>query len=129
MSDGIRHIEISFPEAVELTEQDQKDFVALAARICDRYAAAHLGRVMWPFGIGLKITVNPMMLGDDEPIPFDATTFQVECHERADYACKCARCGKPQGDHKGLIVDPPAGDCEFEPASPAKPRPDLKVIK
>lgn len=110
-------IEIGFPEAVEVSDDDQQALVELVSRICDRYEASHVGRVMWPFGVGYKMLANPMMLSDDDPIPFDESTFSIECSERADYEWPCAKCGKPQGDHQGHIVDPPAGACEFEPQS------------
>lgn len=108
-------IEITFPEFVELSEDDQRDLVELISRICDRYETANAGRVMWPFDIGFKMLANPMMLSDDEPIPFDESTFSIECSERADYNWPCAKCGKLQGDHQYHMIDPPAGDCEFEP--------------
>lgn len=111
----IASIEVNFPEFVELSEQDQRDLVDLVARICRRYEMQNIARVMWPFGIGYKMLCNPMMLSDDEPIPFDDSTFQIECSERADYRWPCAKCGIEQGDHKGHIIEPKAGDCEFEP--------------
>lgn len=108
-------LEVTFPCGVEVTNDDQQILDALAAEICSRYERANPGRVMWPFGHGFKMTCNPMMLSDEEPIPFDETTYQVECAERADFAWVCAKCGKEQGDHKDNITDPPAGDCDFEP--------------
>lgn len=111
----IRRIEIDFPEPVALRDDDRRTLDALLARICRRYEDQHPGRVMWPFGSGARMLANPLMLSDDEPIPFDDTIYHVEIAERADYECPCAHCGKPQGDHAGHIVDPPAGACEFAP--------------
>lgn len=68
---------------------------------------------MWAFGIGQKMLSNPLFVGDDEPLQFDSSCFSIECHERADYNWPCVRCGKPQGDHKYHIIQPPAGDCKF----------------
>jgi hypothetical protein len=110
-------IEISFPETVEVSDDDQRALIELVARICAGYEKANVGRVMWPFGFGFKMLANPMMLSDDEPIPFDESTFAIECSERADYEWPCAKCGKEQGDHQGHITNPPAGACEFEPQS------------
>lgn len=108
-----RAIEIGFPEDVEITSEDQQKLVSLVGDICRRWQEAHPGRVMWPFGIGLKMLANPMMLSDDEPIPFDENTFSIECSERADYEWTCTKCGHPQGDHKDCITEPPAGACDF----------------
>lgn len=106
MTGLISAIEITFPEQVELTQQDQKDILALITRMTDRYCETHPGRTMWAFGVGQKI-VNL------DTMQFDTSTFAIECAERADYQWPCAKCGKPQGDHKGHITQPPAGDCEF----------------
>jgi len=106
-------IEITFPEPVEFTQQDQSDLLALVTRITDRYCATHPGRTMWAFGVGQKMLSNPFLTGDDQPLEFDARVFSIECSERADYQWPCTKCGKPQGDHKGHIVSPPAGDCDF----------------
>ena len=39
-------------------------------------------RVMWPFGQSFKMTVHPLMLSDDEPIPFDESCYEIEVVER-----------------------------------------------
>lgn len=114
---GIRSIEVTFSALVELTQQDQQDIVAILSRICNRYESENPHRVMWPFGIGMKMTVNPLMLSDDEPIPFDDEVFSVECAERANYDWPCEACGKKQDEHNHLTVDPAAGKCEYKPAS------------
>lgn len=111
---GFRAIEISFPSAVELTNADQQALVSLISEICRRYEANRPGRVMWPFGIGMKLLTNLMAHSDDEPLEFDEGVFSIECSEREDYDWKCAKCGRPQGDHSHCYMpDPPAGDCEF----------------
>jgi hypothetical protein len=112
-----RSIEIDFGQPVRLTREDEIAFVELAARICDRYKSENPGRTMWPFGIGDKMLTNPFMASDDEPLEFDETVFHIDCHEREDFEAKCVKCGHRQGDHKGLILDPPAGDCIFQAAT------------
>lgn len=113
----IRRIEINFPEPVVLTENIQRRLDAIAAELCRAYEAMNPGRVMWPFGQGFKITYMPMTREDEETrgIEFDDDTFEIQCSEREDYKWPCAKCGHEQGDHKGCIIDPPAGDCDFEP--------------
>lgn len=114
---AIRRIEINFPHPVELTNDQQRRLDAIAGEMCKTYEALHPGRVMWPFGCGFKITYMPMTREDEEArgIEFDDDTFEISCSEREDYKWPCAKCGIEQGDHKGCIADPPAGDCEFEP--------------
>lgn len=119
MAEDTRRIEITFPVPVELTNDDQRILDAATAEICRRYERAHPGRVMWPFGIGSKVTYMPMTKAEEDAgrhMEFDNTVFSVECSEREDYSWPCAKCGIEQGDHKGCILDPKAGDCDFEPA-------------
>lgn len=110
-----RAIEVYFPEPVDLSSQDQQELVGIISRVCDQWSAEHPGRTMWPFGIGCKPTFIPLTSEQEQErgIEFDESTFQIECYERADYEWKCTKCGKPQGDHKGHITEPPAGDCDF----------------
>ena len=68
-----------------------------------------------PTTCGSKMLANPMMLSDDEPIPFDNSVYSIEIAERENYDWPCGKCGHPQGDHAGMILDPPAGDCEYAP--------------
>lgn len=112
-----REIQIHFVTDVEISEEHQRKLVRLVGEICDSYKATHPGRTMWPFGIGLKMLSNPYMVGDDEPLQFDEHIFSIECSEREGYDWKCAKCGKPQGDHKHCITQPDAGDCDFEARS------------
>lgn len=113
---GIVRLEINFPVAVEVSQEAQRKLDEVAAMICKDFEAANPGRVMWPFGHGAKMTCHPIMVGDDEPIPFDASVYEIECAEREDYDWLCAKCGHKQGDHAGLILNPPAGECDFEAA-------------
>jgi len=81
----ITGIEISFPVGVELTNKDMQALDRLLTRVCDRYEEANPKRVMWPFGQGSKMLKNPLMLSDDEPIPFDDNVYAVEMAERERY--------------------------------------------
>lgn len=114
---GIRSIEVSFAVPVEMTNQDQQELVTLLGRICDRYQVEHPDRVMWPFGIGSKMLVNPLMLSDDEPIPFDDAVFSVECAEQENPDWPCAKCKFTQRDHGHFMQFPAAGACEYQAAS------------
>lgn len=111
---GIRCIQISFPEPVEITDEEARVLNEIALRACKRYEKAHPDRVMWPAGVG-SMPLNIWTASDDEPIEFDDATFVIDCSERERYEWPCAKCGHEQGDHQGLILDPPAGDCVYEP--------------
>lgn len=115
---GIVQIEIAFPTPVAITEDDMRMLDSIAGEICERYERAHPGRVMWPAGHGQKITKSLFRVGDDEPIPFDPSVYAIDCAEREDYDWPCAKCGITQGEHEGLILEPKAGACKFEPAPP-----------
>jgi len=129
MGEDTLAIEINFPVPVELTGDDQRILQAIAAEICERYETAHPERVMWPAGMGSKITENLLKLSDDEPIPFDDSVFAIDCAERENYDWLCEKCGIAQGDHAHCIIDPPAGDCEFAPAAgPPKVTPPRGLV-
>lgn len=114
----VRKLEISFGEPVEITELHQRLIVSFADYLCKRYKRDNPGRTMWPSGIGQKVTFIPMTREEEQTrgIGFDSEVFEVDCFEREDYKWPCKKCGKEQGDHRNYIVDPPAGDCDFEPA-------------
>lgn len=119
MGDKIRTLVIQFPDDVPLDPDDQRTLVQLADRMCDRWEQDHPGEVMWASEIGFAITSMPMTKEDEEagvPLTFDEQTFEVGCFARADYHWPCKKCGQEQGDHKDHITQPPAGDCDFEPA-------------
>ncbi len=113
----ITKIEINFPVPVELSTEHQQALDAAASVICKAYEKANPTRTMWPAGIGSKIIYMPMTLEEEEArgLEFDNDVFAIDVAERANYAYLCSKCGKSQGDHKGMILNPPAGDCEFEP--------------
>lgn len=108
-------IEIRFPVDVTLAKQDLERLHKWLDAVCARYERAHPDRVMWCFGYGSKMPANPMMLSEDEPIPFDDSVYSIEIAERENYDWPCGKCGHPQGDHAWMIFDPPAGDCEYAP--------------
>jgi hypothetical protein len=132
MSEDTSRIEITFPVPVELTNDDQRVIDAITAEICRRYERCHPGRVMWPAGVGSKITYMPMTKAEEDAgrhMEFDNKVFAIDVAERADWSWPCAKCGKEQGDHQDHIVDPPAGDCEFEPVKKdIGPEPDRGVV-
>lgn len=115
----IRHIQIDFPEPVEITGEQQQELVQLCSEITKAFEKANPGRVMWPAGIGYLPTFIPMTADAEKTrgIEFDEDTFAIEVAERADYNWPCRKCGIEQGEHKEHIVEPKAGDCDFEPAS------------
>ena len=115
---GFRRIEINFPEAVELSDAQMQRLDAIVSELCDHWQKMHPGRVMWPAGVGCKITYMPMTRAEEEAgrhVEFDEDTFAIDCFERADYKWPCAKCAFTQADHKGHITQPPAADCEFAP--------------
>jgi hypothetical protein len=59
------------------------------------YEATHPGRVMWSFGMRCKPTFIPMTAEEEKVrgMEFDDSVLAIECHERADYKWKCAKCG------------------------------------
>lgn len=81
----IVRIEIDFPVAVDFDNEFQRRLDELLSDFCRRYEAANPDRVMWPFGHGSKMLVHPMMLSDDEPIPFDEGVYAVQVAERERY--------------------------------------------
>ena len=81
----IRALEITFGAEVEITNKNLQDLELILADIAERYEAAHPGRIMWSFGQGSKMLINPLMLSDDEPIPFDDSTYHIEMAEREGY--------------------------------------------
>lgn len=114
---GIRSIMITFPEEVEVGDGQFQRLGDIASEICDAYTAMHPGRLMWTAGFGYAITRVPMTAEEEKEygIQFADDALHIECAERADYDWPCAKCAYTQGDHKGCIVDPPAGACDFRP--------------
>ncbi len=124
MSEPTHQILVTFPVGIELHRDDEKALHELIGRICKRYETAHPGRVMWGAGWGGYCTSMPITAQDDAdgvPLTFDMSVLHCEVAERQDYRWPCAKCGIEQGDHKGSILSPKAGDCDFEPGcKPAK---------
>jgi predicted HAD superfamily Cof-like phosphohydrolase len=73
---------VTFPVDVDISDANLQRLDKVLGHICKEYEEAHPGRVMWPFGQGFMMKVNPLMLSDDEPIPFDESTYHVEVAER-----------------------------------------------
>lgn len=78
----VKRIEATFPVPVELSQEHQKALDQILGAICAEYVKANPDRVMWVFGVGSKMLCNPLMLSDDEPIPFDDSVFHFEIAER-----------------------------------------------
>jgi len=87
----IHKIEITFPVEVELTDDDLRIIGAALDGIASRYEIANPSRVMWSFGQGSKMLANPLMLSDDEPIPFDDSVYNIEMAEREAHPEEIAR--------------------------------------
>lgn len=84
----VLRIEINFPVPVELPDDFQRRLVALVDVACKAYEATHPGRVMWPFGVGSKITYMPMTKEEEDAgmhMEFDDDTLEIEVSEREDY--------------------------------------------
>lgn len=112
----IRAIEITFPAAVELTNDDQRALDNVVSAICKRWEGMNPGLVMWPFGMGSKITYMPMTAEEEATrgLEFDDAVFFIECSAREDFKWPCAKCGLAQDKHEHLALDAEAGACAFE---------------
>lgn len=120
MTADTREISITFPTKVELTKDDHRTLHELLERICKRYEAENPGRVMWTGEWGGLCTSMPITAEDERngvPLTFDMDILHIGISERADYRWPCVKCGIVQGDHKDHILNAPAGDCDFAPAS------------
>lgn len=114
-SEDTVRIEVDFPVRVNINGTLFQELVGVITKICDEYEERHPDRVMWPAGMGSKILYMPMTAEEEKTqgMKFSDDVLQISCAERANYQAKCAKCGMEQGDHKGHIIDPPAGECEF----------------
>lgn len=81
----IHAIKIIFPVSVEPPEGFCQALDGLIGMICKKYQAENPDRVMWPASSGSKPLFNPYTVGDDDPLPFDDSIYQIECSEREDY--------------------------------------------
>ncbi|WP_289298259.1 hypothetical protein [uncultured Reyranella sp.] len=85
MTARIHRIEISFAVAVDLPHGVERELVEIAARICRAYEAEHRDSVMWPAGIGSKVTYMPWTAEEEAAgrhMEFDDSVFAIECAER-----------------------------------------------
>ena len=78
-------IEITFAAPVHVDRDQYARLCDLIEDICKGYKAKHPDRTMWLFGMGAKMLIHPMMISDDEPIPFDDSVMSFECAERENY--------------------------------------------
>lgn len=89
----VHKIEINFAEAVDLTDDIEQQLLQIADEICRAYELAHPGRVMWPAGIGGKITFMPLTAEAERErgIEFDDDTFEIDCYAREGDEAERAR--------------------------------------
>lgn len=101
---GIVRIEVDFPLPVELSNEMQRGLMEAVGRICEGYNRAHPDRVMWPFGVGSKITRMPITVEDEARfgIQFDESVFQIEVAERE----RCADTFRPRASGRRWRVRP-----------------------
>lgn len=88
MAHKLRRIEVTFPAPVDMPDDFQQRLVELVGEVCKAYEAKNPGRVMWPFGVGSKITYMPMTREEEEAgrgMEFDDDTLSIECAERERY--------------------------------------------
>lgn len=88
MAAKLRRIEVTFPVPVDMPDDFQQRLVELIDAVCKAYEAENPGRVMWPFGVGSKITYMPMTREEEEAgrgMEFDDDTLAIECAERERY--------------------------------------------
>lgn len=87
MSDNILRIEVTFPVGVELSDSWQQRLISLVDEVCTAYELSHPGRVMWPFGVGSKITYLPLTREEEleRGIELDDNTLSIEVAERERY--------------------------------------------
>lgn len=78
-------IEINFPVGVDVPRAIEHELVELADRICRAWQAEHRDRVMWPAGIGSKVTYMPWTAEEEAAgrhMEFDDSVFAIDCSER-----------------------------------------------
>jgi ssDNA-binding Zn-finger/Zn-ribbon topoisomerase 1 len=73
---------LRFPVPVEISREAHSLLVDAADLICGDYEKANPKQIMWPSTFGALMTVNPLALSDNEPIPFDDSIEVIECTER-----------------------------------------------
>lgn len=81
----IHRIEITFPVGVDLPRGVEQELVEIADRICRAYEAEHRDSVMWPAGIGNKVTYMPWTAAEEAAgrhMEFDDSVFAIDCTER-----------------------------------------------
>ena len=74
----VRKIEINFAKGVELTDDIERQLFEIASAICRAYEFAHPGRVMWPDGIGCKITSMPLTAVDERALQLMLVTVGLQ---------------------------------------------------
>ena len=82
-----RAIQVLFPVPVALPDRWQQRLDQLVGEVCAAYEAAHPDRIMWPAGVGQRITYMPMTREEEQErgLEFDETTFAIDVAERERY--------------------------------------------
>jgi len=83
----VRSIEMVFPFAVNISPQVQKGLLSCAKQICKENCPE--GYVMWPSGVGSKITYMPMTKDEEDAglhTEFDDTVFQIGISARPKHS-------------------------------------------
>lgn len=85
MRSKIYRIEINFPVGVDLPRGVEQELVEIAGRICRAYEAEHRDSVMWPGGVGKKVTYMPWTAEEEAAgrhMEFDDGVFAIDVTER-----------------------------------------------
>lgn len=119
--------EISFPVPVNISRSAHDLLVDAVGIICADYEAAHPDRIMWGAGFGSKMLCNPLMLSDDEPIPFSDDVEVIEVWERELFNDEKRRARLTNEWHS--ISTHPKGDRLFLAYCPPDPSfPDGRIM-
>jgi len=81
---NVSRVEVNFPVPVSLPLGWERALDALVGMVCEQYQRENPTMVMWPAGIGSKITSMGIAAGD-EHIDFDDSTLAIDCAAREDY--------------------------------------------
>ncbi len=113
-TESTRQIRIDFPTPVHVSPEAHRQIVSAVDLVCIDWERRHPGRVMWLFGGGALMTCNPMMLSDDEPIPFDDTVEHIDVAEREAHDNELKRLGRPRNGRQPRTLTDLVTQAEWE---------------
>lgn len=113
-TESTRQIRIDFPTPVHVSPEAHRQIVSAVDLVCIDWERRHPGRVMWLFGGGALMTCNPLMLSDDEPIPFDDTVEHIEVAEREAHDNELKRLGRPRNGRRPRTLTDLVTQAEWE---------------